>query len=154
MGEKQKVKKSKRVINEDNTPASWGDVYHIASLVDGIVSNVASVTLYVKENEKLKPNLDDGMRDHIKVIADNILNAKNELVAVMSSLPGKETDTVKEEDFATYLLKYSQVIDIKDRIMEKAFEPYIEMTIGAIDIVDKLESETNQTAPAITEGTV
>ncbi len=156
MSDKRKVKKSKRVVNDDNTPASWGDVYNIASLVDGIVSNVASITLYVKENKELKPKLDEAMLAHISTIADNISSAKERLIAVMADLPGKETDVVKEEDFANYLLKYSEIIDIKDAVMSTSFEPYVEMTLGAMDIVDGLsgkKTEMTTDQPASVEGT-
>ncbi len=156
MSDKRKVKKSKRVVNDDNTPASWGDVYNIASLVDGIVSNVASITLYVKENKELKPKLDEAMLAHISTIADNISSAKERLIAVMADLPGKETDVVKEEDFANYLLKYSEIIDIKDAVMSTSFEPYVEMTLGAMDIVDGLsgkKTEMTTDQPVSTEGT-
>lgn len=151
MSEKQTTKKAKRVVNEDNTPALWGDIYEVLGYVDGITRSMAHSALLIKESGCVNKLIPTDVMAGVNEIATAVFNAKRNMKEILDVLPGKEKDVVLEKDYALYLQKYSDVISIKDDILVPVFDKYIDLITTVGDIANGTETKSTSDQQTNTE---
>jgi hypothetical protein len=129
---------TKRKVKAQPAKATWNDVVELARLLDGTNIKVATGTLAFKEKLEKCSIKDAKIEQIIRDLATAVTNSKSKLAAEVVDVPKEANVEVTEDMYPTYLMKYSNLIDIKDDIYMEVIPLFADLS----EIMLTLEEES------------
>lgn len=118
---------------EVSARTTWFEVIELAGLLDTMIIQVASGTLYIKENKELADKHTAATRDEISAIASGVTTARESLIQIMGDLNVRSDTEVSENDYPKYLMKFDQLSDVKDTIYSDIMPRFQNISLFALD---------------------
>ena len=131
MGTMKKKKLGSAVSNVNASPeeeTTWNDVIDLATSIDGVIRNVATGTLEIKEDAVVMGKLGEAGSSIISALVVAIIPAKKQLQDIASSIPNDINLVVSEEKYPLYHKIYSDLIEVDSNVSESILQRFSQLT--------------------------